>query len=58
VAAFVLHLAALAITSRVNVPLNDALAAAGAPDRIASLRCRRRLDMRLPSFRECREPFL
>lgn len=34
-AGFVLYAAALAITGRVNVPLNNALAAAGEPDRIA-----------------------
>jgi uncharacterized membrane protein len=37
VAALVLYGVALVITFRVNVPLNDALAAAGEPDRIADL---------------------
>jgi uncharacterized membrane protein len=37
VAALVLYMVALAITFRVNVPLNDTLAAAGEPDRIADL---------------------
>ena len=37
VAAFVLYLAALVITIAVNVPLNDALKAAGDPDRIQDL---------------------
>jgi uncharacterized membrane protein len=37
VAALVLYLAVLVITFRVNVPLNDALKAAGDPDRIADL---------------------
>ena len=37
VAAFVLYLAAGAITSAVNVPLNAALKAAGPPDRIPAL---------------------
>ena len=37
VAALVLYLAVLLITFRVNVPLNDALKAAGDPDRIADL---------------------
>jgi uncharacterized membrane protein len=36
-AAFVLYLAAVVITIAVNVPLNDALKAAGPPDRIADL---------------------
>jgi uncharacterized membrane protein len=36
-AAFVLYAAALAITFTVNVPLNNELNAAGAPDRIADL---------------------
>jgi uncharacterized membrane protein len=37
VAAFVLYVAALVITGRLNVPLNNALVAAGEPDRIADL---------------------
>ena len=37
VAAFVLYLAAVVITIAVNVPLNDAIKAAGPPDRIADL---------------------
>jgi len=37
VAAFVLYLAVFVITIGVNVPLNDGLKAAGAPDRIADL---------------------
>jgi uncharacterized membrane protein len=37
VVAFVLYLAVFAITIRVNVPLNDAIKAAGDPDRIADL---------------------
>lgn len=37
VAAFVLYVVALGITIGVNIPLNDALAAAGPPDRIADL---------------------
>jgi uncharacterized membrane protein len=37
VAGLVLYLLVLVITFAVNVPLNDALAAAGAPDRIADL---------------------
>jgi uncharacterized membrane protein len=37
VAAFVLYLAVFVITIRVHVPLNDALKAAGEPDRIADL---------------------
>ena len=36
-AALVLYLAVLVVTFRVNVPLNDALKAAGDPDRIADL---------------------
>jgi uncharacterized membrane protein len=36
-AAFVLYLIAFVLTVAVNVPLNDALKAAGAPDRIADL---------------------
>jgi uncharacterized membrane protein len=36
-AAFVLYLVVVIITGTVNVPLNDELAAAGDPDRIASL---------------------
>src|SRR5262245_4629050 len=38
VVAAVLYLAVLLITFQVNVPLNDALKAAGNPDRIADLR--------------------
>ena len=41
-AAFVLYLAAVVITLAVNVPLNDALRAAGDPDRIGDLRAVRR----------------
>jgi uncharacterized membrane protein len=37
VAAFVLYLAVVVVTLGVNVPLNDALKAAGDPDRIADL---------------------
>jgi len=37
VAALVLYVAALVITIGVNIPLNNALAAAGDPDRIADL---------------------
>ncbi len=37
VAALVLYLAVLVITFRINVPLNDAIKAAGAPDRITDL---------------------
>jgi uncharacterized membrane protein len=37
VAAFVLYVAALVITGRLNVPLNNALVAAGKPDRIADV---------------------
>jgi len=37
VAAFVLYLIVVVITMAVNVPLNDALRAAGAPDRIRDL---------------------
>ena len=45
VVAFVLYLAGLVITLRVNVPLNDGIKAAGAPDRIADLAdVRRRFD--------------
>ena len=36
-AAFVLYLAVVVITLAINVPLNDALKAAGDPDRIADL---------------------
>jgi uncharacterized membrane protein len=36
-AAFVLYLAVVVVTMRINVPLNDALKAAGDPDRIADL---------------------
>jgi uncharacterized membrane protein len=36
-AAFVLYLAVVVITLAINVPLNDALKAAGVPDRIADL---------------------
>lgn len=35
--AFALYVAAFAITAAVNIPLNDALAAAGPPERIADL---------------------
>jgi uncharacterized membrane protein len=38
VAALVLYLVVLVITFRINVPLNDAIKAAGNPDRIADLR--------------------
>jgi len=41
-AAFVLYLAAVVVTLAVNVPLNDALRAAGDPDRIGDLRAVRR----------------
>ena len=34
-AAFILYLAVVVITGRVNVPLNDGIKAAGDPDRIA-----------------------
>jgi uncharacterized membrane protein len=45
VAAFVLYLAVVVITLAINVPLNDALKAAGDPDRIADLaRVRDRFD--------------
>jgi uncharacterized membrane protein len=37
VAAFVLYLIAFVLTMAINVPLNDAMKAAGAPDRIADL---------------------
>jgi uncharacterized membrane protein len=37
VAAFVLYLAVVVVTMGINVPLNDALKAAGDPDRIADL---------------------
>ncbi len=37
VVAFVLYLAVVVITVRVNVPLNDGIKAAGAPDRVADL---------------------
>jgi uncharacterized membrane protein len=37
IAAFLLYTVMLAITSFINVPLNDTLAAAGAPDRIGDL---------------------
>jgi uncharacterized membrane protein len=37
VVAFVLYVAALVITGRLNVPLNNALVAAGEPDRIADV---------------------
>ncbi|MGH3767680.1 MAG: DUF1772 domain-containing protein [Pseudonocardiaceae bacterium] len=37
VAAFVLYLVALGVTVGVNIPLNDALAAAGPPERIPDL---------------------
>jgi uncharacterized membrane protein len=36
-AAFVLYLASLVVTARVNVPLNDGIKVAGAPDRIADV---------------------
>lgn len=42
VAALLLYTAAMAITVRVNVPLNDALKAAGDPDTIADLAAVRR----------------
>jgi len=42
VAALVLYLIVIAVTFRVNVPLNDALKAAGDPDRIADLAATRR----------------
>jgi uncharacterized membrane protein len=41
-AGLVLYAAVLAITGRVNVPLNNALAAAGAPERIADMSAVRR----------------
>lgn len=41
-AAFVLYLVAVIITMAVNVPLNDAIKAAGDPDRIADLAAVRR----------------
>jgi uncharacterized membrane protein len=42
VAAFVLYLPVVVITMRVNVPLNDAIKAAGDPDRIGDLAAVRR----------------
>jgi uncharacterized membrane protein len=42
VAAFVLHLAVIVVTRRVNIPLNNALDAAGDPDRVADLAAVRR----------------
>jgi uncharacterized membrane protein len=43
-AALVLYLAAVAVTMRVNVPLNDAIKAAGDPDRIDLAAVRDRFD--------------
>jgi uncharacterized membrane protein len=44
-AAFVLYLAVVVVTLAINVPLNDALKAAGDPDRIADLaQARERFD--------------
>ena len=44
VVAFVLYLATFVITVRVNVPLNDGIKAAGAPDSIDLVRVRERFD--------------
>lgn len=45
-AAFVLYLATFVVTVRVNVPLNDAIKAAGDPDRIELAAVRKQFDER------------